>query len=238
MENTIDRSTVAMTMNPSRTSQPIQQRSLALLSLCFSSTMAGKGGLTYTPGKPSQTQFALLVACLVAYSLAGGWFAGKQPAGQWRYFSWHPLLMTCGMVGFAGVGAVIKKMGGYTNTKLHAVFGFLSIICNVAGLWIIFNNKEVNGYDHLKTAHSKIGIVVVVACMGLGMAGSAFLHPDWGVDKTNKTIRFWHKNASRVALLASWFTATLGLLQLVPKDPVSVAIYGAPLLCFVPFVLM
>jgi hypothetical protein len=118
------------------------------------------------------------------------------------------------------------------------VFGGMSVLCNMAGLWIIFKNKEVNGYPHLKTAHSKMGFVLFLACLGLGLAGSMFLHPDFGVDKTNKTIRFWHKNASRVALIASWFTATLGLYQLIPKDPVSVAIYGFPLLCLVPFTLM
>lgn len=142
------------------------------------------------------------------------------------------------MVGFAGIGAVTKKLGGYTNTKLHALFGFLSMICNFVGLYIIYNNKEINGFQHLKTAHAKIGLALALACFGLGLAGSVFLHPDWGVAKTNTTIRFWHKTASRIALILSWFTAALGLQQLIPKDAVSLAIYGVPLLLLVPFTLM
>lgn len=44
--------------------------------------------------------------------------AGIQPTGKWRFFSWHPLLMTIGMVGLMGIGAITKKLGGYTNTKV------------------------------------------------------------------------------------------------------------------------
>jgi hypothetical protein len=201
--------------------------------------MAGKGALgSWTPGKPSSTRYAILVTILVAFSLFGGYFAGTRPTGQWRYFSLHPLLMTCGMVGFAGVGAVTKKLGGYTNTKIHGFLGVLSIFCNSAGLYVIYNNKVVNGYPHLHTAHGKIGLVVLTACLGLGAVGSLFLHPDYGVDKTNKTIRFWHKTASRAVLMLAWATAVFGLMQLVPHDPVSVAIYAVPLICLVPFTLM
>ena len=49
-----------------------------------------------------------------------GYTAGIQPAGEWRFFSWHPLLMTVGMVGCTGVGAVTKKLGGYENTKVSS----------------------------------------------------------------------------------------------------------------------
>lgn len=49
-----------------------------------------------------------------------GYTTGIQPAGEWRFFSWHPLLMTVGMVGCMGVGAVTKKLGGYENTKVSS----------------------------------------------------------------------------------------------------------------------
>lgn len=45
--------------------------------------------------------------------------AGHQPVGAgWRLFSWHPFLMMVGMIGLMGSGAMIKKLGGYTNTKV------------------------------------------------------------------------------------------------------------------------
>jgi hypothetical protein len=55
------------------------------------------------------------------FSLAGGYMAGIQPIGEWRLFSWHPFLMTCGMVGTAGIGAITKKLGGYSNTKVSTM---------------------------------------------------------------------------------------------------------------------
>jgi hypothetical protein len=201
--------------------------------------MVARGSLgKFTPKTPTSTQYAVLVAVLSIFSLGGGYFAGIQPAGEWRYFSWHPLLMTCGMVGFAGIGAITKKLGGYKNTKLHALFGGASMISNVAGLYVIYRNKETMGFQHLKTNHARVGFALFLLCFGLGMAGTVFLHPDWGMDKTNTTIRFWHKTASRLALIFSWITAIMGLLQLVPNDPMTLAMYGLPLACLVPFTLM
>jgi len=72
-------------------------------------------------------KFGLLLAALIAVSLGGGYMAAIQPSGAgWRFFSWHPFLMTTGMVGLAGTSAITKKLGGYTNTKLHGVFLFVS----------------------------------------------------------------------------------------------------------------
>ena len=45
----------------------------------------------------------------MAATVGGGW---KSP------FSWHPFLMTAGMVSFMGIGAMTKKLGGYDNTKV------------------------------------------------------------------------------------------------------------------------
>jgi hypothetical protein len=71
------------------------------------------------PGKPSVAQYWTTVTALVVFSIVMGYTAGIQPTSQWRFFSWHPFLMTCGMVGFAGIGAVTKKLGGYENTKVR-----------------------------------------------------------------------------------------------------------------------
>ena len=65
--------------------------------------------------------FWSLVAIIVAFSAAGGYLTAIEPVGEWRFFSWHPFLMTVGMVGLSGVGAVTKKLGGYTNTKVRLI---------------------------------------------------------------------------------------------------------------------
>lgn len=96
----------------------------------------------------------------------------------------------------------------------------------------------MNGFPHLKSTHSLVGIGIFLMTFGLGMAGAVFLHPDFGVDKTNKTIRLAHKTASRLTLIAAWITAFLGLYQMVPNDSITLALYGLPLVALVPFVLM
>jgi len=60
-----------------------------------------------------------IITILVLYSVVGGYLAGTRPAGAgWRLFSWHPFLMMIGMIGFIGSAVVIKKLGGYANTKV------------------------------------------------------------------------------------------------------------------------
>lgn len=71
----------------------------------------------------------------------------------------------------------------------------------------------------------------------IGMAGGIFLHPDFGIDKTNKTIRFAHKMASRGLLMSAWCTAVIGLQQLT-SDPVILALYAVPLVILTPLALL
>jgi hypothetical protein len=106
-----------------------------------------------------------------------------------------------------------------------------------AGIYCIYLNKENNGYKHLQSPHAKMGLGVVITCACLGMAGGVFLHPDFGIDQQNKTIRLAHKTAARLTLILSWVTAIFGLFQL-KEDIVTIALYGLPLFALVPFVLM
>jgi hypothetical protein len=74
----------------------------------------------FQPSKPSILRYQTTVAALVIFSLAGGYYAGTAARGEWSFFAWHPMLMTCGMVGLAGIGAMTKKLGGYNNTKVRS----------------------------------------------------------------------------------------------------------------------
>jgi len=70
--------------------------------------------------KMSFDKFMKLSAILSICSIYGATSAAVQPDGAgWRFFSYHPLLMTLGFVLCMGNGALVKKMGGYTNTKIH-----------------------------------------------------------------------------------------------------------------------
>jgi hypothetical protein len=118
------------------------------------------------------------------------------------------------------------------------MMGSASLLLSCAGVYCIYLNKERNGFGHLKSQHSIAGAGVLCSCIGLGMAGGVVLHPDFGVDKTNKTIRFAHKTASRLVLILAWFTAFSGLQQMIPDRSLMLLPFGIPLLILIPFVLM
>ena len=83
------------------------------------------------PGPPSKTMYQALVASFILYSLGVGYWVAIKPDGSgWRLFSWHPFLMVCGFVGMFGIGAVTKKLGGYTNTKVGLTRGVRKGFCS------------------------------------------------------------------------------------------------------------
>jgi hypothetical protein len=107
----------------------------------------------------------------------------------------------------------------------------------LGGLYVIYTNKSNNGADHFTSNHGKAGLACVVCSIGAGMAGSIFLHPDFGMDKTNKQIRFIHKTFARVVIACAWMVAVSGMYTLT-SDIMSQAIVAVPLLVFAPFTLI
>lgn len=79
----------------------------------------------------TSAKYTALFSVLMLSSLGGGYLAALQPSGTgWRFFSWHPFLMSVGMIGFGGIGAITKKLGGYKNTKVrNAVLLFNAYFC-------------------------------------------------------------------------------------------------------------
>jgi hypothetical protein len=71
------------------------------------------------PTKITPLRATVISLLFVVFALVMGHKAGIQPMNEWRYFSWHPFFMTCGMIGFTGIGAVTKKVGGYQATKVR-----------------------------------------------------------------------------------------------------------------------
>jgi hypothetical protein len=110
-------------------------------------------------------------------------------------------------------------------------------MCSFGGLYIIYKNKENNGKPHFTSNHAWAGLFCLANCVGLGLAGGIVLHPDFGIDKTNKTIRLVHKTFARLVLMLAWATAFLGLFELT-QEPMTLATYGVPLLLLIPFTLM
>jgi len=145
--------------------------------------------------------------------------------------------MTVGMIGCMGIATITKKLGGYTNTKNHGYLAALGITLSLGGLYAIYSNKNMWGKQHFTTTHGKAGLAVVLMALGAGLVGSVFLHPDFGVDKTNKSIRWMHKTFARCVLAAAWGTAVYGFYTLT-KDPIELALFAVPLLVLAPFTLV
>eukprot|EP00804_Cyclotella_cryptica_P016493 CCRYP_004710-RB/>CCRYP_004710-RB protein AED:0.15 eAED:0.15 QI:67/0.5/0.66/1/1/1/3/270/196 len=184
-------------------------------------------------------KYVLLLTILIAHSIIGGYWAGTRPSGAgWRFFSWHPLLMMLGMVGMMGTAALTKKRMGYTNTKLHGIMAWAGMMLSAGGFYVIYANKNQMGKDHFTTLHSWAGLSVLVGCTMAGIAGGVFLHPDFGIDKQNGTIRTAHKYMSRVLLLVAWVATLSGLKTLIGDDMMSLIVFAGPLAVAAPFTLM
>jgi len=183
----------------------------------------------------SQRNHKILVASFIAFTALQGSMASVMPPGAgWRFFSWHPFLMTLGFVGMMGSAIVTKKLGGYTNTKVHGMLASLGVVMTLGGLYVIFANKVRMGKPHLTSYHSQAGIITMAGCITVMIVGGVFLHPDFGVSNTNGLIRSGHKYFSRMMLFLAWITCIMGLRQLTPNLFIQL-LYGLPLLILVPF---
>lgn len=130
--------------------------------------------------------------------------------GKWIWFSWHPLAMTVSFIVLAANAALIKRIGGYNNTKLHGYLMITATVLSLFGWYVIYTNKEMNKKQHLTTYHAQLGIVVILGYVGLGFAGAVALDPQWGILKTNKTFRTLHKFAGRFLTATAWLVCVLG----------------------------
>lgn len=139
---------------------------------------------------PQESSYNIKVALFLLFTIIIGYIISTQPSGAgWRFFSYHPFLMSSGFITMMGISAVTKKLGGYVNTKLHGILASSGLFMALGGLYVIYVHKESLGKDHLTTVHGFAGIVTVAGCIMAMLAGALFLHPDFGMDKTNKTIR-------------------------------------------------
>jgi len=189
--------------------------------------------------KPSKWSYRLLVLTFLVYSVYAGWYVSTRPKGKWKSpFSWHPFLMTTGMTGSMGIAAVTKKLGGYTNTKLHGMLASFGYLLALGGLAAIYHNKNLWNKEHFTSYHGKIGIAVMACMTAPLLAGAIALHPDFGIDKTNKTIRKAHKLFSRFLMAIAWGNSLYGLYGMRKQHPQELLLYGVPLLLLMPMTLI
>jgi hypothetical protein len=109
---------------------------------------------------------------------------------------------------------------------------------SLGGFYIIYSNKNNFGRPHFTSNHGLTGVAVLIMMFCLGAAGGTFLHPDFGIDQNNATIRLGHKLASRACVAMAWLTAFFGLQQMMPSNVVGLAMFGIPLVVGVNWVLL
>merc|ERR1719276_290536 len=117
-----------------------------------------------------------MVSLLACFSIGLGIITGFQPAGEgWRLFSWHPLLMTLGFVGLMGTATVTKKLGGYTNTKIHGILASGGLFLALGGFYAIYRNKAIHNKSHFTSWHSWFGLVTIIGSVIPMLVGIVFL---------------------------------------------------------------
>jgi hypothetical protein len=107
----------------------------------------------------------------------------------------------------------------------------------LGGLYAIYHNKNLYGRPHFTSLHGKAGLALLALTVPPMLVGGVFLHPDWGLDKTNKEYRKLHKLFSRIIVGSAWGTAMYGMYSMT-KDPMELFVFGAPLLILAPFTLL
>ena len=156
---------------------------------------------------------------------------------RWIWYSYHPSSMVAAFLAMSGNAILIKKMGGYENTKMHGYLMTLASLLAGAGFYVIYTNKIMQGKNHFMTTHGKIGLGLLLGYLSMGLFGFIGLNPDWGYFKTDKRIRLIHKMSGRVLTFIAWYNCFTGF-STTEKNQYLQASFGISLLIFSFFVLM
>ena len=145
--------------------------------------------------------------------------------------------MLIAFVALAGNASLIKKVGGYNNTKLHGYLMGAATVLGCFGYYVIHTNKDLMKKAHLTTLHGKLGALCMAGYVGLGLFGSIALDPQWGILKTNGLLRKVHKFSGRAVTWLAWTTSVLGFTTMHGTGSESL-VFGVPLLVFGYFCLL
>jgi len=163
------------------------------------------------------------------FGVVAGAYAGVLPGWGWAWYSWHPLCMMAAFVALSSLAALVKKRGGYENTKTHALLMTCAVLFAAFGWYVIYSNKNMMAKPHLTSWHSWFGVLALVTYGALFVIGLGGLHPDVGLRTKDRSLRFVHKWGGRVAIATAWSAAVLGFFYMHPNAGERV-LFAAPLL--------
>lgn len=171
------------------------------------------------------------------FAILSGFYASYVALGyKWIWYSWHPISMISSFVAVAGNAVLIKKIGGYENTKKHGYIMVAATALAVFGWFVIYSNKNIQGKKHLTSIHGKCGMLVILGNLALAVLGAVALNPDWGFLKTNKSFRSMHKFSGKAITAAAWLSCAFGFMT-IEKDIYRRAAFFVPLLGMAYYVL-
>jgi len=173
----------------------------------FDNIMASLSSSTY-----AITVFNTLKYPIIIYGVFAAIYSAYLP-GKLIWFSYHPFFMILSFIAIVSNALLIKKIGGYDNTKLHGYMMTSALFMALFALYVIYSNKILLGKPHFTSIHGKLGVTVIIGYLALGLVGAIALHPDWGVLRTNKTVRAVHKWLGRLFTSAAWFSCVLGFIS-------------------------
>lgn len=142
-------------------------------------------------------------------------------------FSWHPTLMSLGMMFFMFEGimlfnqqsSLVPKLNHLTKGTIHGFFMFSGTLCAALGFTAIYVNKEQNNKLHFQTWHAWAGVATLVYITVQTVAG-IFLkyHNIFKIPIKLKDMKLYHATSGLLAftlvsitvylaLFSSWFSS-------------------------------
>jgi hypothetical protein len=176
-----------------------------------------------------------MMCLLVVYSVLASAHIYSLKGAIW--FTWHPIVMITSFILLTGFAILIKKAGGYANTKTHVYLMVAAVVGACFGWYVIYSNKEMYNKPHLATLHGQLGVAVCLAYIGMVVFAGPALNPDWGYFRTDKTIRFCHKWSGRVFAALAWICCVYGFNTMETRFEYQIA-FALPLLGFAVFILL
>lgn len=174
--------------------------------------------------------FASLKWPVIAYGLFAAGYTAYLP-GKIIWYSFHPFFMIIGFVPLLINAVLLKKIGGYDNTKLHGILLTVSTLCAGFAFYVIFSNKSTYNKPHFTTTHGQGGIAILIMYLALAIVGFIGLNPDWGVVRTNKQIRFIHKWLGKAVASLTWLSCIFQFIKVCPNVYAQIA-FVLPLAIF------